>query len=196
MRINFTENYCTDVKRKVAHIYFVHLVPQQSGLAPAADYSQAFPSRRQEQVCLRRHTQRHGVISMLQRCMKHAHIITHSGTCNVCLLLFYQKMRGMALYRCRLTLTEQQRNLLCAAVVMRLHLPGELCIFPHLPLMFPQFNYHLMLFVVSTLCLLCACGVFVCVTVCVCVHCGSHFLIVSSLERKQDTQIHKLQAEP
>lgn len=62
---------------------------------------EALSLRHQEQVCLRKRTQRHGVISTLQRCMKHAHIITQKHTCHLP-AAFHHKMKGTARH-CLLT---------------------------------------------------------------------------------------------
>lgn len=77
-------------------------------------------------MCLRRRTQRHAVISTLQRCMKHAHSSTHA----VCLLLFTRKWGAWPWTACWLALTKEQTNWLSVAIVMGLYLPGELYLLP------------------------------------------------------------------
>lgn len=85
--------HCSEVGYKVVQIYLIILA-----LGTQLAMAKLLSLRHQQQVCLRRHTQRHGVMSSLQCiCMKHA----HSGTHAVCLLFFFfffphhQEMRGM-----------------------------------------------------------------------------------------------------
>lgn len=105
--------------------------------------SQAFSLRHQEQVCLRRHTQRHGVRSTLQRCMKHAHIITHSSTHAVCLLFFTRKWGAWPSTTFWLTPDKvaEEFSVCC-------HCYGTvsygIAVSP------PKFNYHLRLLVANT----------------------------------------------
>lgn len=144
--------------------------------------SQAFSLRRQEQVCLRRHTQRHGVRSTLQRCMKHAHIITHSSTHAVCLLFFTRKW-GAWPTTFWLTPDKVAEEFSVCCHCYRTVSYG-IAISP------PKFNYHLRLLVANTPPLFCSC----CLCVCACVLPSDlsmlfSFPIFSYLSR-QCTQIH------
>lgn len=122
--------------------------------------------RRQEQVCLRRHTQRHGMMSTLQRCMKHAHGSTHA----VCLLLFSQKNEGHGPAPPADSPRQRSRGIYSLLPLLWDCISQDSCISSHLPLMFPKFNYHLTLFVAGTLPLLRACVVWLWL-------CYPHFLI-------------------
>lgn len=106
---------------------------------------EAFSLRHQEQVCLRKRTQRHGVISTLQRCMKHAHIITQRSTHAICLLLFTTRWRARPGTACWLALAEEQQRKFHFLLILVMNLPGWLRLFPKL-------NYHFPRFVATTLC--------------------------------------------
>ena len=119
--------------------------------------------------------------------MKHAHIITHSSTHAVCLLLFLpeNEEQGPAL-PADSPWQKEQRNLLSAAIVMGLYLPGRLYLLLS-SLSASQIQLSPVCCYSSTLPLLRAC-----VSVALCVR-YSHILIFISQDR---THIHKLQAEP
>lgn len=57
------------------------------------------------------------------------------------------------------------RGIYCLLPLLWDCISQDSCISSHLPLMFPKFNYHLTVFVASTLPLMCACGV--CLWLCV-----------------------------
>lgn len=118
--------------------------------------------------------------------MKHAHIITHSSTHAVCLLLFYQKMRSTAL-RCLLTRPDKRsRGIYCLLPLWWDCISQDSCISSYLPSMLPKFNYHLFVATVAHS----LCCVRVCWWPCVRSHTFEFFI------SRDRTHIHKWQAQP
>lgn len=95
---------------------------------------------------------------MLQRCMKHAHIITHSSTHAVCLLLFTRKWGARPGTACRLAPDKVAEEFTVCC-----HCYGTVSC--RIAVSSPKFNYHLRLLAANTPPLFRACCACLCARV-------------------------------